>query len=174
MAPTLNPLCPAIADVGGRIVRAHVDARFGPSRIARWPRRRDFLELDPHGKTVAVKHRRLNQPQGRHGNRRDQAGQQRRQVPLHALLDQLQRLQRLFAIARQQVEAELRVEDVGLQFLERQHGDGLLLQFVEAALAAFAGRLEDVDDRCVRSGRDARERGASSMAIAMAAGCAIT
>ena len=42
----------------------------------------------------------------------------------------LQRDRRFLAVARQHVEAELRVEDVLRQALEREQADGLLLQFV--------------------------------------------
>jgi len=68
-------------------------------------------------------------------------------VALDSPLDTLQRLHRLFAVTGQHVEAQLRVKHVGLQFVKRQHGDRLLPQLIQALLAAFAGRFENVDDR---------------------------
>ena len=76
------------------------------------------------------------------------------------------------AVSRQQVEAELRVEHFRFQLLEREHADGLLPQFVEAALAALAGWLENVHDGAPHRSRFGRA--VSSIASAMAAGCAIT
>ncbi len=93
-----------------------------------------------------MKHWRLNQPQGWHGNPWV-CGEQRRQVALQALLDEIERLERFFTIARQQVEPQLRVENVGFQFLERQHGHRLLLQFFQTAMAAFARGLKNVNHR---------------------------
>src|SRR6266404_2992587 len=81
-------------------------------------------------------------------------------MPLDALLDGVERLERLLAVAGQQIETELGVEHVLVEFLKRQRRDGLLLQLIEAALAAFAGRLEYVDDRAANRGnlREAREK----------------
>ena len=108
IAPTLKPLCPAMPTLdGGSSGRTSMPSPA--SAFAMRFRPRIFFELHPHRKAVAVKHRRLNQAQGRHGNA-GPASQQRRQVPLHALLDAFQRLQRFLAVARQQIEGELRVE----------------------------------------------------------------
>ena len=68
------------------------------------------FELDPEGKAVAVKDRRLNQPQGRHRNAVP-AVQQRGQVALDALFVCCKAARRFLAQLRQQVESELRVED---------------------------------------------------------------
>ena len=133
--------------ISGRVVGPNVNVlsrEFAAESFGKADRIGIVLELYPHGKAMAMKHRSLNHSQRRHRNS-GPTRQQRSQVALHALLDIFQRLQRFFAIARQQIEAELRVEDVGLHFLEAENGDGLLLQLIEALLAALARRLENMN-----------------------------
>src|SRR5215467_12943376 len=67
-------------------------------------------------------------------------------MALEAELEILERARRLFAISREHVEAQLRVVDFFRLALEREQTDGLLLQFVDAGLAALAGGLEHVRD----------------------------
>ena len=74
-------------------------------------------------------------------------GQQGGQVALDAQFGFLQRDRRFLAVARQQVEAELRVEDGLRHVLEREQADGLLLQFLHARRAVLAGRREDLNHR---------------------------
>ena len=50
-----------------KIIPAHIDAG-GSERGFQGFHRGIFCELDPNGKTVAVKYRGLHQPQGRHWN----------------------------------------------------------------------------------------------------------
>ena len=96
-----------------------------------------------------MKHRRLDQPQRRHGRRRGMrpgaARKQRGQMPLDAQFRGFERKRRILAILRQHVKAELRVEDFLRHVLERQQADGLLLQLLHSGRAALAGRFENLD-----------------------------
>ena len=171
IAPTRNPFCPATPTFDGGLIGAHVD----PFAIERGFQRRDagvFVKLHPRRKTVPVKYRSLNQPQRRHRDRRAarpvayaRCRSTRFSTPSSGLV-------RFFAVARQHRKRELRVEHVGLQFLERQHGDVLLLQLVQTFLAALAGGLEYVDHAAPH--RAAFGHARQKIAMAMAAGCAIT
>ena len=77
-----------------------------------------FGKFHPQGKTVAVKYRRLNQAQRRHGNR-GMLGKDRGDVLFNTLLHALKRFDGFFAVARQHVEAELRVEHIGFGSLRK-------------------------------------------------------
>ena len=106
-------------------------------------------ELHPGGKAVAVKYRRLDQAQRRHGRAFAIArqGEQAGQVALDAQFGFFQGYRRFVAIARQQVEAELRIEDGLRHVFEREQAHGLLLQLMHAGCAMLAGRGEDLDHR---------------------------
>ena len=54
-------------------------------------------------------------------------------------------MKRIGAIAVKHVERHLGIKHVLGQLLERQQIDGLLVQFVHAALAAFGGGLQNGD-----------------------------
>src|SRR5215831_2314750 len=93
---------------------------------------------------MAMEHGNLDQPQRwhRNGGPRSQQGSQ---MALQTLFDYFQRLLGFLAEARQDVESRLRVEDILLQLLQIKNGDGLLLQFVNSALAPLACGLEDMN-----------------------------
>ena len=90
---------------------------------------------------------RLNQAQGRHGRVGAFAGlgEQAGQMALDAQFGLFERDRRIVAIAGQQVEAELRVEDGLGHVLEGEQADGLVLQFLHAGRAVLAGRGEDLN-----------------------------
>src|SRR5712664_3747403 len=90
-----------------------------------------------------MKDRRLDHPDGRNG-RAAGGRQQRRQVALDPQFDILQQLGRVFAVPRQDVEGQLRVEYRLRLAFEGEQIDRLLLQLVETRLAALARWLEDV------------------------------
>lgn len=92
---------------------------------------------------MAVENGRLHEPNGGDGDAARES-QQGGQVALDAGLESLEGFRGVAAIAAQEIEAELLVEDGARPTLEGEEADGLLFQLVEAGLAALAGRLEDV------------------------------
>ena len=64
-------------------------------------------------------------------------------MPVNLQLDFFERERRVGAILREHIEADLRVEYVFGQRLEGEQRDGLLLQLVDAGLAALADGFEN-------------------------------
>ena len=170
IAPTLSPFCPATPTlVGGSSGRTSIPL---PSRGL--VQRLDagiFFKLHPHRKTVPVKHGRLDHAHRRHRDRVQAPAATPRCFSTRCSIPS-SGSSRLLAVTGQHREGELRVEHVGLEFLEREHRDVLLLQFVKTFLPALAGRFEHMNDGPPQ--RRAFGKRVKNIAMAMAAGCAIT
>ena len=87
-----------------------------------------------------MEHRGLRQADRRHWRVVRKSGQ----VAVDTMLNIFELDWRVRTVARKQIEAELRVEDLLRQGLKRKQAGSLLLQFSKTGVSAFAGRFEDL------------------------------
>src|SRR5262245_33462775 len=98
-------------------------------------------------------------------------------MPVNSLLAVLETLRSILAVARQHIEAELRVIHLSGERLERQKARGLLLKFIQTGLPALAGGLKylhytvDNRERFLNSSQDRCDYRRSRMSDDMNGAC---